>query len=127
MLEHKYFPFPLAYGICPLQTGKAQGQKLCLYTRWSGTLAPSGASTAAENEVLIGDGAAVQGCERPWFCLNPNVSVLALHLITSKANYSRKVRFVFFFLLMCPPAWIIRGGFFFNLKRWESCLLASRK
>lgn len=115
MLEHKYFPFPLAPGICPLQTGKAQGQKLCLCSRQSGTLAPSGASTAAENEILIGDGVAVQGCERPWFRLNPNASVLALHLITSKANYSRKVRveICVFLFANVPPSLDYRLGFRF--------------
>lgn len=56
----------------------------------------------------------MQGCGRPWFCLNPNACVLTPHLITSKANHSRKVRFVgfvfFFFGNVPSPAWII-GGF----------------
>lgn len=47
----------------------------------------------------------------PWFCLNPNAAMLARCPMTPKANDRGEARFVGFFLLMCPPAWIAGGVF----------------
>lgn len=47
----------------------------------------------------------------PRFCLNPSAAVLARCPMTPKANDRGEARFVHFFSLVCPPAWIAGGAF----------------